>query len=278
MITTLPSRTSGTPLSTYLCEIDRTPLLSANEEKQLAGRIQSGDTEARDQMILANLRLVVKIARTKIGHGVSLEDLIEEGNVGLIHAAEGFDPAMNTRFSTYAVYWIKQCMSRFTERARTLPLPAYLMQMIRDWKREGARLEERFERRPTDEEINARLQLSVRQVRNVNKALKVFASKQTETDAPELGLEKSLAGKSNGEESLMMTDELLVKVLNILNNLDKRESQVLRMRFGLQGSKPMTLKQIGARLGLTRERIRQIEKEVLVKLHGKMQDTADYEA
>jgi len=258
-------------LAVYLSEIDKTPLLNALEEKELARRILDGDTAARDHMIRANLRLVVRIARTQAGHGVSLEDLIEEGNMGLIHAVEGFDPTMNTRFSTYAGYWIRQSMTRFVDNALTLPLPSYVMQMLREWRRESARLEGQLGRRATDEEINVRLQLPARKVHNIKKALKVFASKHTGASESEPGLEETLASRPNGHEKQVANKELLDRALDLLDELDVRESKVLRLRYGLQGSDPMTLRQIGECLALTRERVRQIEKEALLKLHDKMQ-------
>src|SRR6516165_12774912 len=140
------------PLETYLREINETPLLNAEEEKQLAYRIEDGDSEARDRMVRANLRLVVNIARSYTGKGLALQDLIEEGNLGLLRTVEGFDPGMNTRFSTYASYWIKQSIKRgLINTGKTIRIPAYMAQLLTEWRRASAQLQESFGRPPTQE-------------------------------------------------------------------------------------------------------------------------------
>src|ERR671936_806986 len=142
------------PLETYLREINETPLLTADEEKDLAYRIEEGDGEARDRMVRANLRLVVNIARGYTGKGLGLQDLIEEGNLGLLRAVEGFDPGMNTRFSTYASYWIKQSIKRaLVNTAKTIRIPAYMVELLAKWRRTSARLQEELGRPPTPEEV-----------------------------------------------------------------------------------------------------------------------------
>src|SRR5437868_14995208 len=139
-----------TPLETYLREINETPLLSAEQERELAYRIEDGDSEARDRMVRANLRLVVNIARHYTGKGLSLQDLIAEGNLGLLRAVEAFDPSMNTRFSTYASYWIKQSMKRaVVNTAKTVRLPAYMVQLLNDWRRAADRLQDELGRAAT---------------------------------------------------------------------------------------------------------------------------------
>jgi RNA polymerase primary sigma factor len=147
-------------LETYLGEINETPLLSADEEKQLALRIEEGDSEARDHMVRANLRLVVNIARSYTGKGLGLQDLIAEGNLGLMRAVEGFDPSMNTRFSTYASYWIKQSIKRAViNTGKTIRIPAYMNELLVKWRRATARLQDELGRAPTNEEIAASLNL-----------------------------------------------------------------------------------------------------------------------
>ncbi|HEY1067374.1 MAG TPA: sigma-70 family RNA polymerase sigma factor, partial [Pirellulales bacterium] len=142
------------PLETYLREINETPLLTANDEKELAGRIAKGDMEARDRMVRANLRLVVNIARGYSGKGLALQDLIEEGNLGLLRAVEGFDPAIGTRFSTYASYWIKQSIKRsLVNTAKTIRIPAYMVELLSKWRRASARLTDVLGRTPTHEEV-----------------------------------------------------------------------------------------------------------------------------
>src|ERR1700741_2571367 len=149
------------PLETYLREINETALLSAEEERQLAYRIEDGDSEARDRMVRANLRLVVNIARGYTGKGLALQDLIEEGNLGLMRAVEGFDPTMNTRFSTYASYWIKQSIKRAViNTGKTIRIPAYMNELLVKWRRATLKLQEELDRTPTQEEIAASLHLS----------------------------------------------------------------------------------------------------------------------
>src|SRR5262249_24004172 len=155
---TRPRRQRGpsvqSPLETYLREINETALLSADEEKELALRIGQGDTEARDQMVRANLRLVVNIARGYTGKGLSLQDLIEEGNLGLLRAVEGFDPTMNTRFSTYPSYWIKQWIKRaLVNPAKTIRIPAYMVELLAKWRRATNQLTDELGRPPTHEEV-----------------------------------------------------------------------------------------------------------------------------
>src|SRR3954471_21030891 len=142
------------PLETYLREINETALLNAEEEKVLALRIEDGDSEARDRMVRANLRLVVNIARSYTGKGLALQDLIEEGNLGLLRAVEGFDPGMNTRFSTYASYWIKQSIKRaLVNSAKTIRIPAYMVELLSKWRRATAQLNDALGRMPTPEEV-----------------------------------------------------------------------------------------------------------------------------
>ncbi|MCA9237625.1 MAG: sigma-70 family RNA polymerase sigma factor, partial [Planctomycetales bacterium] len=143
-----------TPLETYLREINETALLTAADERELATRIGEGDLAARDRMVRANLRLVVNIARGYAGKGLALQDLIEEGNLGLLRAVEGFDPAMGTRFSTYASYWIKQSIKRaLINTGKTIRIPAYMVELLSKWRRANARLTEELDRTPTPEEI-----------------------------------------------------------------------------------------------------------------------------
>lgn len=257
------------PLETYLREINETALLTAQQEKDLAHRIETGDGAARDQMVRANLRLVVNIARNYTGKGLALQDLIEEGNLGLLRAVEGFDPDMNTRFSTYASYWIKQSIKRaLVNTAKTIRIPAYMVELLAKWRRAAAQLQDELGRPATQEEIAKVLDLPKKKLNIIKKAIRVYNS------APQT--EQSEDGWSLGE---MVTDERvktpdnemveaddLTHVLQLLEKMDKREATILRMRFGLDCEVPKTLKEIGEALGLTRERVRQIESEALAKL------------
>src|ERR1700738_2926857 len=165
------------PLETYLREINKTPLLTADEEKVLAHRIEEGDSEARDRMVRANLRLVVNIARSYTGKGLGLQDLIEEGNLGLLRAVEGFDPGMNTRFSTYASYWIKQSIKRaLVNTAKTIRIPAYMVELLAKWRRATSQLQDEFGRPPTHEEVAKKLNLPKKKLGIIKKAIRVYNS------------------------------------------------------------------------------------------------------
>jgi RNA polymerase primary sigma factor len=257
------------PLETYLREINETALLSADEEKELAYRIETGDAEARDRMVRANLRLVVNIARGYTGKGLGLQDLIEEGNLGLLRAVEGFDPSMNTRFSTYASYWIKQSIKRaLVNTAKTIRIPAYMVELLAKWRRATSQLTDELGRPPTHEEIAKVLGLPKKKLNIIKKAIRVYNS-APQTDQPEAGWsidEMLMDGRSKTPDAEMVETDDLSHVMQMLEKMDKREATVLRMRFGLDDEEPKTLKEIGECLGLTRERVRQIESEALSKL------------
>jgi RNA polymerase primary sigma factor len=257
------------PLETYLREINETALLSAKDEQELATRIGQGDTQARDRMVRANLRLVVNIARGYTGKGLSLQDLIEEGNLGLLRAVEGFDPAMGTRFSTYASYWIKQSIKRaLINTAKTIRIPAYMVELLSKWRRASSRLTEELGRTPTPEEVARVLGLPRKKLPIIKKAIRIYNS-TPQTDQAEAGWslgEIVMDDRTRTPEDEMVETDDLSHVLQLLETMDRREATVLRMRFGLDDNEPRTLKEIGESLGLTRERVRQIETEALGKL------------
>lgn len=264
------------PLETYLREINQTDLLSADEEKELARAIGQGDVRARDHMVRANLRLVVNIARGYTGKGLPLPDLIEEGNLGLLRAVEGFDPTMGTRFSTYASYWIKQSIKRaLINSAKTIRIPAYMVELLSKWRRASVRLTEELRRGPTHEEVARVLGLPKKKLPIVKKAIRIYHS-TPQSDQPESGWslgEMVEDERLKNPEDVMLETDILEHALQLLNEMDPREATVLRMRFGLDDREPHTLKQIGEALSLTRERVRQIETEALGRMHANLQGT-----
>ncbi len=261
------------PLETYLREINETSLLTADQEKSLARLIEKGDNAARDQMVRANLRLVVNIARGYTGKGLVLPDLIEEGNLGLLRAVEGFDPNMNTRFSTYASYWIKQSIKRaLVNTAKTIRIPAYMVELLSKWRRATNKLNDELGRPPTPEEVGKLLELPKKKLNIIKKAIRVYNS-APQSDQGDAGWsidEMLMDGNSKTPDMEMVESDDLKHVMVLLEKMDKREASVLKMRFGIDGDEPKTLKEIGECLGLTRERVRQIESEALAKLYDNM--------
>lgn len=257
------------PLETYLREINETALLSARDEQELAARIAEGDVRARDRMVRANLRLVVNIARGYSGKGLGLQDLIEEGNMGLLRAVEGFDPSVGTRFSTYASYWIKQSIKRaLINGGKTIRIPAYMVELLSKWRRATSRLSEELGRTPTHEEIARVLGLPRRKLPIIKKAIRISNS-TPHTEQVDTGLtmgDMVMDERQKSPDEALVDHDIMKHALHLLEKLDSREATVLRMRFGLDGHEPMTLKEIGTTLGLTRERVRQIESEALRSL------------
>jgi RNA polymerase primary sigma factor len=258
------------PFSSYLGEIDRTALLSATEERELATRVLNGDVEARDRMVRANLRLVVNIARGYAGKGLALDDLVSEGNMGLLRAVEGFDPTMNTRFSTYASYWIKQSIKRaIVNTGKTIRIPAYMAELLTKWRRATTKLTDELGRNPSQDEVARFLGLSKKKLSIIKKAIRV-ANAGSQADQGDAGwsIEEMLMDpRGRSPDAEMGETDDLKQVLHLLAQMEPREATVLRLRFGLNDEEPKTLKEIGEQLGLTRERVRQIESEALAKLN-----------
>jgi RNA polymerase primary sigma factor len=261
-------------LKTYLEDIGATALLSCQEETQLAGRIAQGDSDARDHLIRANLRLVVNIARGYIGRGLPLEDLIAEGNLGLIRAVESYDGRPGVRFIAYASFWIKQSIRRAViMQGKAVRLPVHVVVLLSKWRRASETLTDRLGRAPAPEEVGSALRLSEKKRSLVMQTLRVNHSTARsdvlcdgEVDAIAfLADERTRAA----EDLLIEADELeWIKVA--LACLDEREATVLRMRFGIDPYVPMTGSEVGRILGLTRERVRQIEKHAIARLFAEM--------
>ncbi len=257
------------PLETYLREINETALLTAQDEKDLAYRIAEGDVLARDRMVRANLRLVVNIARGYTGKGLPIQDLIEEGNLGLLRAVEGFDPEMNTRFSTYASYWIKQSIKRaLVNCAKTIRIPAYMVELLSKWRRATAQLQDKLGRTPTAEEVAQELEIPPKKLRIVKKAIQLYNATPQTDDSDNFSLSDIVPDERlRGPDEELTDDDSLKHIYRMLDEMDEREATILRLRFGLDDGEPKTLKEIGEALGLTRERVRQIEHDALGRLN-----------
>jgi RNA polymerase primary sigma factor len=268
------TRSAQAPLETYFHEINDTPLLGAKEEHDIATRVAEGDAAARDHLVRANLRLVVNIARRYTNTGLELADLIAEGNLGLLRAAEAFDASRNTRFSTYASFWIKQSIKRaVVYTGRSIRIPAYMNELLVKWRRTSNCLQDDLGRPPTEEEVARELNLGPKKLRIVKKALAIFnAMPQTGSETDEGNFDEGqLDDRSSPPDSHLAHSEDLRQMLGLLSDLEEREAMVLRLRFGLGGEEPITLADIGQRFGLTRERVRQIERLALGKLADRLQ-------
>jgi RNA polymerase primary sigma factor len=258
----------------YLREIGQIALLTPKDEIRLAARIKKGDKEARAEMIKANLRLVVKIAHDYSNFGLPLLDLISEGNIGLMKAVERFDPKKGGKLSTYAAWWIKQSIKRaLANQAKTIRLPVHLVDKISKMKRAGHKLSEKLGREPTDQELADVLDIPRAKVAQ----LRTISIRPASLDAPIGEDDATEFSEIVGDESALTPFELLrdktlrQEVRDILEELDAREAEILTMRFGLDGSKPRTLEEVGKRFKVTRERVRQIQNIALTKLRRVME-------
>ncbi len=246
-------------------------MLNGDEEKALAREILRGNGAARERMIRANLRLVVSIAKHYSNRGLTLLDVIEEGNVGLLRAVERFDPEQNCRFSTYATWWIRQSIRRaIINCGKTIRIPSYMVELIAKWKKAKIEFEDRVGRAPSEPELSHQLQLKPESVRAVERAEhSAAASRQSFSIEDSAGFSESIRDENTiAPDEIVLNRAELTKTRELLEILDDRERDILRLRFGLDGSEPLTLKQIGGKLGLTRERVRQIQNEALRKMNA----------
>jgi len=254
----------------YMSEISQTDLLTIEEEWELAERIKDGDEEARDHMIRANLRLVVKIARDYSNYGLPLADLISEGNIGLMKAVEKYEPAKGGKLSTYATWWIKQSVKRaLSNQSKTVRLPIHMVDKISRLQRISNSLIEELGRQPTADELAEILGIPRKKLAMIKQA----AQRLTSLDAPIGDDDSDSYAETIGDSSALdplealASKEIYGELLNGLRCLlDKRESKIIEARFGLDGKKPMTLEEIGCDFGLTRERIRQVQNKALEKM------------
>jgi RNA polymerase primary sigma factor len=264
-------------LEVYLEQIDSCPLLTADEEKSLARRIIDHNCpEAREQMIRANLRLVVSLAKRYSNRGLALPDLIEEGNLGLLRAVENFDPGYGARFSTYAAWWIKQAINRALINAvQPIHIPAYMVELIARWKKACSELEEQLDRQPSIDELAKHMDLPAKKVSIIRKAVRACRrpTRGQGGDDVEDGLSLSemlYDEQTPSPEEAALDREDLTLIGELLEAIGDREATILRLRYGLDGQEPMTLQQIGQAVGLTRERVRQIEINTLKTLNQKL--------
>ena len=261
------------PVKLYMMDIGTVPLLNAEKEIELGRRIQSGDKEAFNELVSANLRLVVSVAKKYVGRGLDFLDLIEEGNLGVIRAAEKFDPDMGYKFSTYATWWIKQVISRaIGDQSRTIRIPIHMHDSINRYNAACEKLYRSLGRIPTDEEVARDMDVSLEKIENIRSAEYNLVSLETPIAA-----DNETTLKDFVKDETFVTPEMNIEqisdsevVSKLLEGCTDRERMIIFLRFGLNGDKGQTLESIGKSLGITRERVRQVEAKLLKKFHNRL--------
>ena len=260
-------------LQIYLQQISEIPLISVQDEIDLASKIKSGDQDAREKMITSNLRLVVKIAKEYSNIGLSLLDLINEGNIGLMKAVERFDPTKGGKLSTYASWWIKQSIKRaLANQSKTIRLPIHMVDRVTQIRRTSTSLAERLGRDPTDDELAAEMDLPVSRITH----LKAVSQKPASLDSPIGDDDGSILSevvpddKSRSPLEHLQSKSLIGDISSVLDQLEPREAEIMRLRFGLEGLDPHTLEEVGEKIGVTRERVRQLQQQALRELRKSM--------
>ena len=267
---------SRTGLGWYLDHIKDTPLLTAEQEKQLSRRIREhSDPVAREQMVQANLRLVVKIAKEYSTASMTLSDLVAEGNLGLMRAVEEFDPDAGVRFSTYAAWWIKQAIKRaMVNTGLPIRIPAYLVKLVSRWRQAARQIEAATGRPPDVEEMARKLGISKKKAEIIQQGLTAVNAPSQMGGGETQTISEILADPSAPPEQSLLDESDLPIVRSLLSHLEPREQKIMELRFGLDGydGPPRTFKEIGAIIGLTRERVRQLEKQALGQLRALMEE------
>jgi RNA polymerase primary sigma factor len=265
-------------LNRYLREIGRIPLLTPQQEIELAGKIKKGDASARERMINSNLRLVVTIAHDYGNLGLPLLDLISEGNIGLTKAVDRFDPAKGAKLSTYAAWWIKQAIKRaLADQSKTIRLPVHLVDKLAKVRRISIQMSDELGREPTDDELGEELGIESEKVAR----LKRLGIRPASLDSPISDDDATQFGELIADEERetpfesLRDKNLFDEVHGVLNLLDKREKRIIAQRFGLDGEEPKILEEIGKSLGVTRERIRQLQHTALIKLRRALRKRED---
>lgn len=264
---------SQDPVKLYMMDIGTVPLLNAEKEIELGKRIQSGDKEAFNELVSANLRLVVSVAKKYVGRGLDFLDLIEEGNLGVIRAAEKFDPDMGCKFSTYATWWIKQAITRaIGDQSRTIRIPIHMHDSINRYNAACEKLYRSLGRIPTDEEVARDMDVSLEKIENIRSAEYNLVSLETPIAA-----DNETTLKDFVKDETFVTPEMNIEqisdsevVSKLLEGCTDRERMIIFLRFGLNGDKGQTLESIGKSLGITRERVRQVEAKLLKKFHNRL--------